>query len=191
MKLVLLFLLVVIFSGFYSKSWSQKEKNDSIFKEIKMPVDEITKLITYKNIFNIDYKKDSLYKKGLKWFNTYYKNPRGVIKLQNPGEGKIVGKPQFKILNLPDKNGDYTMFGIIYYTITTLYKDGKCKYEITDINLEQTSKFPVEKWLDKSSKTYSPAFNYFLRQIDDYMKQTEKSFENFMKTSPPSKSDGW
>jgi hypothetical protein len=188
---LLFFLAVMLFSGLFIKSWSQKDKNDSLFKEIKMPVDEATKLITYTNVINVDAKKDSLYKKGLKWFNSYYKNPKGVIKTQNPEEGKISGKPQFKILNPPDKNGTPSMRGIIYYTITTFYKDGKCKYEITDINLEQASKYPVEKWLDKSSKSFSPVFNYFIKQIDDNIKTTVKSFENYMKASTASKNDAW
>lgn len=192
MKFKLVFLIFVIsFSGFYFKIWSQKNKNDSLFKEVKMPVDNETKLITYTNIIAVDCKKDSLFKKGLKWFNTYYKNPRGVIKIQNPEEGKITGQPQFRILNAPDKNGTASMLGIIYYTISTYYKDGKCKYVISDINLEQTSKFPVERWLDKSSRTYTPAYNYYLKQIDDYMKLTAKNFENTMKASTPVKNDAW
>jgi hypothetical protein len=190
-NLLLLFLLVISLSGFYSKTWSQKDNNDTLFKEIKMPVDNATKLITYSNVINVDAKKDSLYKKGLKWFNTYYKNPKGVLKIQNPDEGKISGKPQFRILNPPDKNGTTSMGGIIYYTITTLYKDGKCRYEITDINLEQTAKYPVEKWLEKDSKSFKPVYNYFLRQVDDNIKQTIKNYENFMKLSNAAKNDAW
>jgi len=193
MKNTLIILIIaVLVVGIKTKTYSQKDKNDSLFKEVKMPIDDVTKLITYKNVINIDgITKDSLYRKGLKWFNSYYKNAKNVIKLQNPEEGRIIGKPQFKILNPPDKNGSPSFRGIIYYTITTFYKDGKFKYEITDINLEETSKFPVERWLDKSLKTYTPKYNYFLKQIDDYMKATTQSFENAMKLSTTIKKDEW
>ena len=192
MRNLVIFSLLISFSGISSLSYAQKNKNDSLFKEVSMPVDDVSKLITYKKVVSVnDIKKDSLYKKGLSWFFSYYKNPRGVIKSQNPADGKIIGRPQFKILNPPDKNGTESMNGIIYYTITTSYKDGKCKIEIADINLEQASKFPIEKWLDKSQKTYTTAYNYFLKQINDYMKKTVKSFEDAMTAVPISKNDGW
>jgi hypothetical protein len=47
---------------------------------------------------------------------------------------KMIGKPRFRLSNLPDKNGVKTDGGVTQYTITIAAKDGRFKYEITEVN---------------------------------------------------------
>lgn len=78
----------------------------------------------------------------------------------------MVGKPRFRLSNQPDKNGVKTDGGVTQYTITVAAKDGRYKYEITDVNWKQISVFPSERWMDTKSSSYSPAYNDYLQQLD-------------------------
>jgi hypothetical protein len=191
MKKAFVYLLSIVFLfGLSQKSSAQKDL-DTLFKDITMPLDEATKTIVYKKVVNCDGTKDELYRKAITWFNSYYKNPTGVLKEQNIPEGRIVGKHQIMLKNPPDKKGIETNRGIVCYTITTEFKDGRFRYELSDIYLKEASKFPIERWLDKTSQTYTPKFNYFLRQVDDYMKATISSLEKAMNAKEAQTPTDW
>lgn len=167
--------------------FSQKEE----YQEPNLPIDQVTKLITYSKMFDVSASKDSLYKKGKKWFYTYYKNPTGVIKSDDGANGKISGKHQFKVLNPADKKGIKTMRGIVKYTITTQFKENKARIIITDLNLESTSYTPIEKWMDKSAAGFTTKNYFYLSQVDSLINEVTSNFETFMKDAGNVKKDDW
>lgn len=175
----------------FTTSHAQKKSKLETFEKPEFTIDETTKMITYQNVVEIEGTKKELYNKGLNWYKTYYKNPTNVIREQDKINNKIVGKGRFKILNPKDKKGIQTMAGIVQYTITTHYKDGKIKYVINDINWKQTSKFPAEKWLDETSPSLTPKYNYFLQQVDEYMKKTTANLESKITSKTSTKNDNW
>jgi hypothetical protein len=130
------------------------------YKDPAVPVDKETKLITYSKIIDVTANKDSLFKKGQMWFRKFYKNPTGVIRETDTVNGRILGKHQIKILNPADKKGIQTMKGITQYSVSTSFKDNKARIVLTEFNLNAASYTPIEKWLDKTAKDFTPQ-NYF------------------------------
>ncbi|MCX7955446.1 MAG: DUF4468 domain-containing protein [Bacteroidales bacterium] len=180
-KVVILIVLMA-----YLKIHSQE------YKEINVPIDSSTKLITYSKVIEVaGANKDSLYRKGRQWYFYYFKNPSGVIREENKSEYKITGKHQIRILNPPDKKGIQSMKGIVQYTIITQFKDNKTKITLTDFNLKETSYFPLERWLDKSSVYFTPKNYFYLEQIDKEMKSLIDNYEQYMKKKENKKTDNW
>jgi len=185
-KLIILsFLLTSIFAT------AQKNKYKT-YEQPKFTINDQTKMITYTEVVQIAGTPDKLYDKGLSWFKTYYKNPTNVIRKQDKTNYKILGKARIRILNPPNKKGLKTMAGIVLYTIKLEFKDGKYRYIIDDINLKQTSKYPIERWLADKGPYYNPKNNFYLQQIDEYMKKTIEDLKKFMsKPQKQDNSDNW
>ncbi len=155
-----------------------------------MPVDKETNLISYNGIFEAKGVADSLYKKGLKWFNTNYKNPTDVIKEKQEGV-KIAGKARFTIYSTDAKTGTQMNDGVLNYDITLNFKDGKCKYEITNIYQKNPSHLGIEKWVEDNNKAYNAVFSSYLVQTDDYFKDLVVKMKKAVTTAEIKKSDNW
>lgn len=161
------------------------------YPDVAVPVDNDTKLITYTKIVEFTANKDSVYNKGLAWFNSYFKNPTGVIREKSPETGTIMGKHQIKILNPPDKKGVPTMKGIIQYTVKVSTKDNKTRIILTEFNLKSQSYTPIEPWADKTSSTYNNINQYYLDQIDKESNALIEHFQKFMTEAIKVKTDNW
>ncbi len=135
-----------------------------------LPINEDTKLITYTEVITEEGTADALYSKAHRWFFSYYKNPSNVVK--ESSDHKIIARPRFKILNPPDKKGIQTMGGIVLYSFTVVFKEGRYKYTITNIEWKQNSKFPIEKWIDTTASSYQEKYSYYLEQVDAEIKKT-------------------
>jgi len=172
---------VTAFILLFTLSHSLKAQKTAPIAPISVPVDSITKLITYEGVTDAPgLKANVLYKRALVWFNSFYKNPTEVIRENDSLKFKIVGKPRFKIMNLPDKEGTKTDAGLVQYTITVAAKDGRFKYELTEFNWKQLSYYPSERWMDTKSQTYSPAYTEYLKQLDQYARDLVKNLKDAM-----------
>lgn len=158
-----------------------------------MPVDSITRLITYEEVVEVkDLKAEILYSRIQAWFKTYFKNPTEVIRENDSIKFRVVGKPRFKIYNPADKEGTKTDAGLIQYTLTVAAKDGRFKYEFTAYNWKQQSYYACEKWMDTKAQLYTPVYNDYLLQLDTYTKETIASLKNgVMKEKPVKDKDSW
>ena len=133
----------------------------------KVPVDSITHKITYEGVVDVKgVAAGELYQRINAWFLSYYKNPTEVIRENDSTNHKMIGKPRFRLSNLPDKNGVKADGGVTQYTITVAAKDGRFKYEITEVNWKQLSSYPAERWMDTKSTSYAPVYNEYLQQLD-------------------------
>lgn len=162
------------------------------FNTDNIPVDKISKLIDYTDVVQVKGTSTSvLYKRALAWFNTFYKNPTDVIRENDSTKGVISGKSRFKISNAPDKTGLRTDAGLVMYTITVSIREGRFKYEVTELNQKATSYLPLEKWLDTTSRTYTTAYVGYLEQVDTQVRETIDNLKKAMTTTPPVKNDNW
>src|SRR6185295_5838676 len=94
-KLILALWLV----GSFFVSYAQKEP---LVTPYAVPIDTITKLITYQGVVEVkNTPAAALYKRIIDWFNTYYKNPTEVIRENDSVGNMVMGKPRFRITNLP------------------------------------------------------------------------------------------
>lgn len=146
-----------------------------------VPVDPITKMITYEGVVEVKGGTASiLYERALEWFNSNYKNPTDVIRENDKAGNKIVGKHRFNVTNPPDKSGTRGDAGLVQYTVTISSRDGRFKYEITDISWKQLSVYPCERWLDKTAAGYQPVYNEYLIQVDKAMTELIASFKEYI-----------
>lgn len=162
----------------------------------KMPVDEITQLITYTDVEEeADLNKDTIYTRALRWFKTFYKNPTEAIKKADPEARTIEGAYRFKIQRpeAGSKKNPPPMVdaGHVLYKIKIMCKDGRYKYEISNITWMQTSTYPIERWLDPKKPGYDANAPYYLKQTDDYMKALIDSLTRFIETEPVKKKEEW
>ena len=160
--------------------------------QLVLPVNEETKQAEIQKVVDVaGATKAELYDRTIIWINKFYPNPNGVIQKKDAETGEIEGKAQFK-LKIIDKKGVEHFEGIIGYTITINFKDGKYRYTITRIHWKQASYFDVSKWMD----TNDPDYNY--EKYQSYIKQTLEYFENLekelvaaVKNPPAKKKDDW
>ena len=161
-------------------------------RAFNLPVDEETKLITYDKVVDVpETKKNDLFDRAVNWINAYYKNPTDVVREKNNDAGKIVCKARFKISNQPDKSGFSTDAGVVQYTLTLLFKDNKYKYGLSQINWKQLSYYPAERWMDTTSPSYSTSYSWYLKQVDDQLKNILAELEKNMALKKKEKKEDW
>jgi hypothetical protein len=155
----------------------------------QMPVDEETKLITYKEVVTVEGMKPDLFNRAIEWINKTYKNPADVTKVRNPETGLIELIHRIEI-NYDDK-GVTRPGGIVDYLLRIELKDGRYRYTFTNFNFKQTSRVPIEKWLDKTDKAYSPLMDKYLFQVDKSTKELIESLKKGMMPPVKKKADQW
>ncbi len=172
---------------------SIRAQNNNTTTAAPVPVDPITKMITYEGVVEVKgAAAKTLYKRSLEWFNSNYKNPTDVIRENDESGNKIVGKHRFKITNPPDKSGVRGDAGLVQYTVTLASREGRFKYEITEFSWKQLSVYACERWLDKSAAGYLDVYNDYLIQIDKEMQDLIANFKNYLTHEKPVKDkDSW
>ena len=131
-----------------------------------VPVDEDTKLITYKEVVEQEGSIEKLYNTAMAWVNVTYTNPAEATKIRDVNNGKLEIKHRFKVYNT-DAKGVKTDAYIINYTLKLEFKPGKYRYIFTDFyTVPSSSKFPLERWLNKSDPQYTPACDDYLAQLN-------------------------
>ena len=186
-----LFAILICFLVFASPLTAQKSKQQPVVIP-ELPVDSTTGLYSYIKVVEVaGISKAELYTRAFAWANSYYKNPGDVVREKNPEEGKLLIKARFKIFNEADKKGVVTGAGDVMYTLSLGLKDGKYRYEITKINWQQTSAFPIERWKDTTSPSFSPSYPYYLKQTDEEIRKIIASLEKGMSVETKEKKEDW
>lgn len=150
-------------------------------EQITFPVDKDTQLLSYNEVVQQPGTADELYIRAIEWLNTYYKNPADVCKIRNRESGVIEIAHRFEIYNEVD--GARLIAEIVRYSLKIEFKPGRYRYVISELERKQASRYPVERWLDKSDKTYSPLFEDYLKQMDTQIKELIVSLKEGMQ--PP------
>ncbi len=152
-----------------------------------MTIDEETQLITYKEVVEEEGNKKTFFIKAVSWINSYYKKPMDVTKTRQEQSGLIEGLHRFRIKNIAD-DGTKTDAGTIQYEFVLNFKEGKYRYTLTNFILKQSSKVPVEKWLNDSD----PQKQSYLKQIDEFAQSWISSLKEGMKPkAEPKDDDDW
>ncbi len=144
-----------------------------------IPLDTITKLITYKNTINEIGTKAELYNRAIEWINANYKNAADVTRVRDAVNGEIEGQHR---IQLSFRNIDSVLVktGLVEYTFTLQFKDNKYRYTFTNFYLRDKSKYPIENWLDKTKPGYSPLWDQYLKIIDTEITQLISSLGTMM-----------
>ncbi|MCD4773107.1 MAG: DUF4468 domain-containing protein [Bacteroidales bacterium] len=165
MKNYILFFLLILFIFPFSNEIKAQIVNSTI-----VPVDEVTGLITYREVVEVEgTKKELFYRCISSWLNEAYTNSPGVTSVRDAATGKIIGNHRFRI-HQTGKKGNKINTGMILYSFTIEVKDGRYRYTLSDLLLKRPSRYPIENWFDKSDPAYNTQWNAYLKQIDEFVK---------------------
>jgi len=162
---------------------------NTLIAQTTYPIDNESKLITYTEVVPEEGTATILHNNAHQWAFSFYKNPYNVVKEDTPN--KILMRPRFKIMNPPDKKKVKTMAGIVLYTLEIYFKDGRYKYKLSDIQWKRASKYPIERWLDKSAPYYSKKYDFYLEQVDKEAKRVITSLKADMKQKKKKTEENW
>lgn len=156
----------------------------------QLPVDPDTKKIKYQEIISQEGSKDTLYNRAISWINKFFENPQGITKVRDPENGKIIGTYRMRMIDTLADGSKSISNIIVVCTFTIEAKDGRYRYTLDDFYIPGNSKIPLEKWLDKTDPYYSPKYDGYLKQVDQYAIKFIKSLKEGMQP-PIIKVDEW
>lgn len=154
-----------------------------------LPVDPDTKLITYKEVVTVTGTPTELFNRAIEWVNKQYKNPTDATKVRNPATGLIEIIHRIELTR--DDKGVSRPAGIVDYAMKLEIKDSRYRYTITNFNFKDVSRQPIEKWMDKKDKAYTPDWDNYLTQVDVATKKLIETLKQGMLPPAPKKTDEW
>ncbi len=173
--------LFFLFISVFATTTLFAQKSPVVFP--KLPMDEKKEFITYSKVITLDgTTADELYKRGKKWFFSYYKNPTEKIRTDDSLKKEMEGFIRFKLM-VPDKKGVVSDVTTIQYSLFLTFKDGRYKYSITNINEKSVSNLGIEHWIPTlpAGKDAAPAdaekHALWLTTIDKEIKATIDAME--------------
>jgi len=120
-----------------------------VFGQLKetpnLPIDKETGKITYTEVVNVDNtNKDELLKRAKLWMAKTFVSSKTVIDLIDAENGIIISKPTIEVYW--EYTGSTYEGGYIHYTFSIFIKEGRYKYEITDLYHKGkfTGKYTIE-----------------------------------------------
>ncbi|PKP04577.1 MAG: hypothetical protein CVU11_04140 [Bacteroidetes bacterium HGW-Bacteroidetes-6] len=138
----------------------------------QVPVDPDTKLITYQEVVNQEGStKDSIYIRGIAWVNSYFKNPQGVTTIRDRENGIILGQHRVRMVDTDADGNVLNSNTIVEFTFKIEAKEGRYRYTINDFEMKATSRFPLERWLNKDDPQYTPKCDEYLAQVDTHIRE--------------------
>jgi hypothetical protein len=144
-----------------------------------LPIDEDTKLVTYKEVVNEKGSPQELYDRAMVWVKDFYKNTAEVIKNSDRKTGVINMRSSVKIY-VTLKDGTKKLKNIIYYNFKLECRQDRYRYTITDFNEKAAAAAPIELWYDTKNPLWNPNQYEFLIQIDEQIKALIESLEEGM-----------
>lgn len=158
----------------------------------QIPVDEDTKMITYKEVVTQEGTPQKLYNQAMAWINATYTNAADATRVRDPENGKIEIRHRIRLYAV-DKNGMKTtepLKDVVQYTLNLEFRDGRYRFVFTNFILLATTAFPLERWLDKKDPAYVPADDYYLQQVDKEVRDLIASLKKGM-VPKVIKEDNW
>lgn len=152
----------------------------SLFAQTALPMDTVSGKVTYEGIIDMPTATQTqLYEQGIAWGKQHYKNAENAFFQSKDAEkGKIVGKHRFNLWQDVDGKRIRSQ-KMIKYTLTLWFKDGKYRYRITDINLQQASYFPIENWL-KNGTAKEKELEDYIAQMDNFFNELTAALKQDM-----------
>ena len=172
------FLILFVFA--ISVLYGQK-KEDYITPDL--PIDETTKLVTYKDVVNEKGTPQELYDRAMEWVKTHYKNSGEIIISADREKGVIELRPSLKIHNIM-KDGTKVYKNVVYYNFKIECRQDRYRYTITDFNEKATAAAPIEIWFDKNHVRWQPHWYSYLNEIHENTQALIISLQDGMMPKP-------
>lgn len=153
----------------------------------EMPVDPDTKLITYKEVVTIAGTPAELFNRAIQWVNKQYKNPVDATKVRDQASGIIEIVHRIELTRI--EQGATILAGRVDYSMKLEMKDGRYRYTITNFNVKDLSRQPLERYMDKKDPSYIPLWDDYLKQVDDFTRKMIESLKQGMQPPAEKKPD--
>jgi len=163
---------------------------NSFAQEVEIPIDEATKLISYRKVIKTDESKDVMFNKAIGWINGFYANPSSVTKKRDLATGLIEGAARFTLTLTDDKGQEHSQ-GLVEYKFTLDIKDERYRYTFTEFSWKQQSRFPCERWMDTSATGYKPVYADYLKALDTFMNELTVNLVAKMAEKEIKQTDDW
>lgn len=157
-----------------------------------MPIDKDSEKITYTAVNEVaETSATDLYDRALDWATSYHKNAAEKLRVQDRDGGKMELFVRFPFYAY-DKKGNKTSSrqGLAQYTMTILFKEGRYKYTVTDLNMKATSYQPIEPWLDPEDPN-ATNHAFYLTDIDQEIRAMLSNMKEAVATDPNEQKDDW
>lgn len=157
-----------------------------------MELDPSTKLITYSGVPEVaGVSAQELFDRAIKWGGEYHKNFGEKLRKQDREAGEMEIFVRFPI-NAYDAKGVKTNStqGLVQYTMTLRFRDGRYKYTVSELNLKATSYEPLEKWLDREDSN-AKNHSYYLTDVDTEIQNMIEEMTKAISKAEGSASDEW
>lgn len=145
-----------------------------------VPVDKTTGMINYQEVVTEEGTRNDFFNRAVAWVNETYKNPTSVTTVRDPQTGKIEGNYRFKIYQ--SSEGQEGMeWATIFYSFRLEFKDGRYRYSFYDFLLKTDSRYPIERWLDRTRADYAPENEIKLSKVNEFMTGFVQTLKTSMK----------
>ena len=148
-----------------------------------LPIDETTKLVTYKDVINEKGTPQELYDRAMEWVKTYYKNTAEVIKSSDRDKGIIELRSSVKIHTIT-KDGTKVFKNIVYYNFKIECRQDRYRFTITDFNEKAAAAAPIEIWFDMTHSRWQPSWYGYLTEINENIQAMIISLQDGMLPKP-------
>lgn len=156
-----------------------------------LPVDEETKLITYTEVVSVDgVAAGDLYDRFMKWFNGEFKNPAEKLRKTDKDAGEIEAFLRHRIYNKDKKGEQASDAGLTQFTLKVLFKDGRYKYTVTELNHKRQSYFALEEWMNKDDEMAEKHADY-LAQVDTEIRRVIDAMKKGVADDGKKAEDDW
>jgi hypothetical protein len=158
---------------------------------VNLPRDEVTGLITYIEVINQEGTKDTLFNRCSTWLHIFYPNAWEATKVRDQASGIIKIQHQFRIYDT-DETGIKKEAGMIQYNAKIEFKENRYRIVVDNFVLKLVSRYPIEKWLDKSAPDYNVKWAGYLKQVNSFVQdELIKSLKENMKPGLKVKEAEW
>lgn len=158
--------------------------------QAQVPVDPDSKLIIYQETVQQEGTRDTLYIRAIAWINAFFNNPQSVTSVRDRENGVISGHHRVAMKDTDEEGNVLVTTTIVEFDFKIETKDGRYRYTFNDFSMKATSKYPLERWLDKTDPTYQPKYDGYLSQVDTHIKAVIADLKKGMQPKKV-KSDEW
>lgn len=156
-----------------------------------VPVDHKTKLITYQEVVSEDGTANDFFNRAVNWVNITYKNPTSVTSVRDPQSGIIEGSYRFRIYKATEEENVDMEWGTILYTFKLEFKEERYRYSFTNFLLKASSRYPLERWLNKDDPAYNTQNEEKLMKVNLFMEELVSSLKVTMKPVEVIEEEEW
>lgn len=190
MRIALYLAMVAVFVGAGATAHAQKGKKNKEQLEIpEYPMQDGK--VVYSSVETVEGSQQELFEKAGKWFRKYYKNPSNVIQSEDEGTFTIVGKHRFPVFATDPKTGQQIRGPLMMYKITVVCKDGRYKYDITEVKQKASTNIPIEKLVTDQRASYRDGRGHHLIQVDEEIKAVVFDLKKYMAAPPEGEAEEW